>query len=400
MITLSIQDARRLAVTAQALNEPGLGSVVDVVERLGRLQMDPIAAVARSERLVLWTRLGAFDAAELDRALFSDGALFEYRAFILPMRDFPLHRETMRRYARAVRAGGSARARLVGEWITGNAAFRRYVLDRLRTDGPLRSRDIEDRAVVPWRTRGWNDDKNVGRMLEILWALGEVATVGRDRAERIWDLAERRYPLDRARLSPAEAARLEVESDLRTHGIARPGSLGVGFGLPAPGRERAMGRLERDGVAVPVRVDGLAGRFLAHAPTLDQGFLPRTTLLSPFDALVADRKRTEELFGFRFRLEIYVPPQQREFGYYVLPILHGDRVIGRIDPTYMRTERRLDVRAVYAEPDAPPDAGPAVAGAIVELAKWLGAEDVRFGRRMPSAWRTALAAAARVDRAS
>jgi uncharacterized protein len=393
VITLSIEDARRLAVAAQALAEPRPGSVVETVERLGRLQMDPTAAVARSERLVLWSHLGDYDVGELDRALFSDGALFEYRAFILPMRDFALHRETMRRQARAVRDGTSGRTRYVGQWVAANARFRRYVLDRLRADGPLRSRDIEDRAAVPWQTRGWNDDKNVGRMLEILWAVGDVATVGRDGPERVWDLAERRYPLDEPRPSRAAVARRVVESDLRTRGIARPRSLGVEFGIPVPGREQAIELLEREGVAVPARVDALSGRFLAYGPGLDAGFEPRTTLLSPFDALVADRRRTEELFGFRYRLEIYVPAALREFGYYVLPILHGDRLIGRIDPSFARAEGRLDVNAVYAEPAAPPDAGPAVAATIAELARWLGASEVRCGRRVPSPWRTALAAA-------
>jgi uncharacterized protein YcaQ len=196
-------------------------------------------------------------------------------------------------------------------------------------------------------------------------------------------------------------ARRLVEGDLRTWGVARLRELGVTFGGPVPAREGALEDLERAGIGVPAEVEGVPGRFLAHAPALDRTFEPRTVLLSPFDGLVADRRRTEELFGFRYRLEIYVPPAKREFGYYVLPILHGDRLIGRIDPLYARSEARLDVRAVYAEPGAPAEAGRDVAVAIADLARWLGAAEVRFGRAVPPVWQTALAGVAgRVGAAS
>jgi len=239
MITLSVQTARRLAINAQLLGDPRPASMLGVVEHLGGLQMDPIAAVARSERLILWSRLGHYDVAELERALFERRELFEYWAFILPRSDFPIHREAMRRHARGL-AGTPARARFVNEWMAANASFRRHVMGRLRREGPLRSRDIEDRAVVPWPSGGWNEGKNVGRMLEILWDRGEIATVGRDGSERVWDLAERRYPLEEPRLSQREVARRLVEGQLRAKGIARPGELGFGFGGRQPGSERAL----------------------------------------------------------------------------------------------------------------------------------------------------------------
>jgi uncharacterized protein YcaQ len=163
--------------------------MLDVVEGLGRIQVDPTNAVARTDRLVLWSRLGDHDTTELDR-LLARRKLFEYWAYIVPVRDFAIHRETMRRYLR----GQNTRARYVREWLEMNPQFRRYVLRELRARGPLRSRDLEDRAVVPWRSGGWNDGKNVGRMLDVLWFAGQIAVAARQGNERVWDLAERVLP--------------------------------------------------------------------------------------------------------------------------------------------------------------------------------------------------------------
>ena len=373
---------------AQLLSAPRPAATMDVVEHLGGLQMDPIRAVERTERLVLWSRLGAYDVGELDRARFGPNpTLFEYWAFILPVGDFGIHRETMRRRAAAT---DTARARYRREWIAANASFRRYVLSRLRREGPLRSGDFEDRAVVPWGSDRWWGSRDVGRMLEILWDQGEIATVGRDGGQRVWDLAERRYPLAEPRLPAAEVAHRVVEQQLRSMGLVRPSELGVTFGGRVPGWERALRWVTREGLAVPVTVDGVRGEFLAHVPTLERSFAPRTTLLSPFDRLVWDRRRTEELFGFRFRLEIYVPAAQRRYGYYVLPVLDCDRLVGRVDPLFDRRGGRLEVRAVYAEYDAPAEAGPRVATSIQELARWLGADRIALGRRVPARWRAAL----------
>jgi uncharacterized protein len=389
MTTLSLDAGRRVAVSAQLLSAPRPTSMLAVIEHLGSLQMDPTSAVARSERLVLWSRLGNYDVDALNRALFEGRSLFEWWAFILPTADFAIYREAMRRHANG-KAYTQARADYRAKWMAANASFRRHVLSRLRREGPLRSRDFEDRAVLPWPSGGWNEGRNVGRMLEILWDQGVIATVGRDGAQRIWDLAERRYPLDGPRLPKREVARRVVEGHLRAKGIARRRVLRDAVGGPQPGWERALEELQRDGVAVPVTVEGLRGEWIAHGPTVEREFHPRTTLLSPFDQLIWDRRRTEELFGFRFRLEIYVPVAQREFGYFVLPILHGDRLIGRIDPMFDRGAGRLDVRAVFAEPDAPAEAGAEIAAAISELGRWLGAREVRLGRRLPSRWKAAL----------
>jgi uncharacterized protein len=386
-IPLSLPEARRLAVVGAGLAEPHAGSIMEVVERLGRLQMDPTSAVARSEHLVLWSRLGAYEVDELRRLLWDERRLFEFWAFIVPTADYAVHRETMRRYPR----GESARARYVREWLAANASFRRYVLGELRRRGPLVSRDLEDRAEAPWKTGGWNDGKSLGRMLDVLWSGGQTAIVGRRGNQRVWDLAERWLPTGEPRLPEREVARRLLDTQLRWCGFARRDRFGFAFDGPPPGRDAALEELVAEGRFVPATVEGTEGEWLAHADVLAERFRPRTTLLSPFDPLIKDRDFTEEVFGFRYRLEIYVPKANREYGYFVLPILHGDRLIGRIDPLLDRKTGALHVHAVHAEPDAPEDAGAAVSTAIAELADWVGASDVALGSVAPR-WEAAFAA--------
>jgi uncharacterized protein YcaQ len=209
--------------------------------------------------------------------------------------------------------------------------------------------------------------------------------VGRDGHQRIWDLTERTLPPVRRRAPKLLAAHV-VDGQLRAAGLERLDRIGRLFDGPLPGRDRAIAEKTRSGTIVPVDVDGLRGQWVTHRELLNAPFRGRTTLLSPFDDLISDRDRTERLFDFRYRLEIYVPKAKREFGYYVLPILHGDRLVGRIDPTFDRTSGVLRINAVYAEPDAPGKAWGAARRAIDDLARWLGAEEVRLPK-LPPVWR-------------
>jgi uncharacterized protein YcaQ len=382
---ISLKRARRLAVTAQLLSAPRPSSILEVVEGLGSVQMDPTRTVARTEHLVLWSRLGRrFRVAELERLLWQERSLFEYRAFILAATEYPVHRETMRRYPST--SGG--RHEYVRRYLRENSRFRRYVLDRLRDEGPLPTRAFEDRSAVGWRTGGWNDDgRNTSMMLEVLWAKGEVMIAGRSGQGRVWDLASRSLPSDPARPPAGEEARRLLDVQLRALGISKLSRFGWTFeGARPPGWERALAVLEREGRAVRVAVDGPRGERWAHAEVLERSFRPRTVLLSPFDRLIHDRARAEELFGFRFRLEIYVPKAKREYGYFVMPILHGDRLVGRLDPSFDRSANALRINAVHAEDDAPAEAWPAIRKQIDELAAWLGAGDVVLPER-PAIWR-------------
>ena len=387
-LELSPERARRVAVLGQVLALPRPRTIADVVRALFFVQLDPTSSVARTEHLVLWSRLGPrYRVAELERLLWREKQLFEYNAYILPTSDYALHRPAMRAYLR----GGSGRERYVAAWLRANASFRRYVLRRLRDEGPLRTRDIENRAVEGWRTGGWNDDSNdTAMMLEVLWRRGEVMIVGREGQQRIWDLAERRLPVHDPR-PPSEIARELLERRLRAAGLARPSTFAQ-FGHDRPrGWERALAGLERDGVAVPVRVDGLRGDWYAHGELLERRFRGRTALLSPFDQLIHDRARTERLFGFRYRLEIYVPAAKREFGYFVLPILFDDRLVGRLDPVFDRRANVLRVPGVWAEDTAPAEAGDGIADELSSLGRWLGVDGIDVGA-VPRRWRAALAA--------
>jgi uncharacterized protein YcaQ len=364
----------------QALGGPRPGGLLEVVDRLGRVQVDPTAIVERAERLTLWSRLGGYDREEL-RSLLEDDPrrLFEYNAFLLPVADLPLHRPVMRAYPPT----RYTRGRYIAEWLGDNAGFRGYLLEELRRRGPLRARDLDDRAEVPWQTGGWNDGKNLGRMLEILWLRGEIAIARRQGGERVWDLFERVLPADVPDDAPDEVVAVELmDRQLRAAGMARAdfgGAMDLGR-LPA--REAGLESLLADGVAVPVSVAGLPGTWLAHRDglaELDAGaWSPRTTLLGPFDPLIHDRERALGLFGFAYRFELYLPAAKREYGPYTLAVLHGDRLTGRLDAALDRRQGVLEVRGSWEEAGAPRSAAAATRRAVEELASWLGAERVSW----------------------
>lgn len=376
----------------QRLAGPRPASIAEAVRDLTMVQLDPTRVVARTEHLVLFSRLGRrFRIDELERMLWVDRSLFEYWVHIVPTADLWLHRVSMHRYPGGPR-GDLKRQRFIRDWLEANEAFRRYVLRELRLRGPLRARDFEDLVAEGWHTGGWNDDgRNVAMMLDLLWSKGEVMIVGRDGQQRLWDLASRSLPLAGV-TSPARAVAREVlDRQLKARGVASPRQFGWLFDGRPDGWQRALTELEREGVAVPVRIDGITkGDWFAHAELLDRPWKRRTVVLSPFDDLVSDRDHTEALFDFHFRIEIYVPKAQRRWGYFVLPILRGDRLIGRVDPRFDRTTGVLHVNAVHAEPGTRTSDGAAAGRAMRELAGWLGARDIRFDGPRPSAWRAGL----------
>jgi uncharacterized protein YcaQ len=383
--------ARRLAVSAQGLAGKRPSGVLEVVQRLGSLQLDPINAVARSHLLVLWSRLGRYRRTELERLLWTDRTLFQWNAFVIPTVDWPLYAALMRSWPR----GESARARSVRDWLRANSAFRRYVMSELEARGPLPGRALQDRASVSWRSRGWTADKNVSQMLEFLWRKGEVLVAGRVGQQRLWDLTERCLPpgtLNSPTLSLAAATRALTEKAIRSAGIITEAALNYRFELSGLNLRGALTHLQRQGVVMARPIEGVRGTWYTHIdnePSDGAGWRGRTTLLSPFDQLIHHRPRTEALFDFRYRMEIYVPRAKRQYGYFVLPILDRDRLIGRIDPAMERTTNRLRINAVYAEPDAPGDAGARVATAIGGLARWLGASDIVYDNVAP-VWERAL----------
>jgi uncharacterized protein YcaQ len=227
-------------------------------------------------------------------------------------------------------------------------------------------------------------------MLDVLWAMGEIAIVGRDGNERVWGLARDWYPAKVPRASAREVARALLERQLAARGVARLTDFGHGFDGRLPGWERALAELVREGKAVPAAVDGLRGEFYAWAPLLERRFRGRTAILSPFDRLIHDRRRALELFDFDYRLEIYVPQGKRRWGYYVLPVLRADRMVARFDARAERDAGTLRVLALYAEPGATPDDARAVHREILALRRWLGLRTVEY-ERVPRGWGSRLA---------
>ena len=390
MLRLSVTAARRLAVRAQRLDgpaprgRPDREAILDVCRSLRCLQLDPTNVVARNHLLVVFSRLGPFDPALLEQLAYEDRTLFEYwahEASLVLSEDLPLHRYLMRTwsYPRAE------------QWWTLNAEFRAYILDRLRADGPLPLREIEDRSVAPWLSRGWTHQRNVSRMLDLMWVRGDVGIGGRSGGQRLWDLMERCLPPWAPDGTPSEeeVTRSAVLHALNALGVARPPHIRAHFTRGRyPALPETLAALHEQGEIVPVEVEGLGGGWWMRTDAeVDGDWRGRTALLSPFDNLLCDRARTEQLFGFSHRLEIYTPKAKRRWGYFVLPILHHDRLIGRADLAIDRKANRLVAHAIHREPDAP--RGKAVAKAIrrelERLAKWQGAGDVEL-RTVPDAW--------------
>lgn len=356
MIELSVDEARRVAVVAQLLTAERPTDLVGTVRHLTFLQLDPTAAVAPSADLVAWSRLGGgYRPEHLTRAL-DDRRLFELNALVRPMGDVGLYLAVRPRPD----SGASA-------WLEANDAFRRDVLARLRDAGPLQSRDIPDTAQVPWQSTGWTHQRNVTQLLEILAVRGQVAIAGRVGRQRLWDLPERVYPADVVVPPPEEAARLRDERRLASLGIARDVTVGM------PVEPITVGQ-----AGEPATVAGVPGRWrvdpAAVTAALDRPFAPRTALLSPFDRLIHDRVRAQQLFDYEYVLEMYKPAAQRRWGYFALPVLHGDRLVGKLDATADRKAGRLVVHALHEDTPLDADARDAVGREIHALAQWLGLE--------------------------
>ena len=354
---LSRQDARRIAVRAQLLDRERPDGLLDVVRRLTLLQVDPTAAIAPNAHLVAWSRLGSsYSRAELTQAL-EDHTLIELRAMIRPAEDLTLYRADMA--ASASRPVERDWQQDVRNWVHANDACRRDILARLDASGPLPSRELPDTCVRPWRSTGWTNNRNVTQMLECMVVRGEVAISGRQGNDRLWDLASRVYPDDHA-VPADEARRRRNLRRLRALGIAR-----------ARATQYPVEPIDVGEVGEPAVVDGVKGEWRVEPSLLGQPFRGRAALLSPFDRLIHDRKRTTELLEFDYQLEMYKPAAKRRWGYFALPILYSDRLVGKLDATADRKSGVLRVDAVHQDVDFTKTMAAAVDREIVDLARWL-----------------------------
>ena len=354
---LTKAQARRIAVRAQLLDAPRPTELLPVVQQLTLLQIDPTAAVAPNADLVAWSRLGsAYRPAELQQALEQDRTLFEHNALVRPMSDLGL-----------VLAGArTARSHeRTATWIRDNDTFRRDILKLLRRSGPLSSRDIPDTCAVPWASTGWTNNRNVTQMLEFLMMRGEVAIAGRLGRERLWDIPGRVYPADVVVPSVDEAYRVRNERRLASLGIARQKTTAM------PIEPVDVGE-----AGEPAVVEGTKGEWRVDPAALGQDFEGRTALLSPFDRLVYDRVRAQELFDFEYTLEMYKPAAKRRWGYFALPILHGDRLVGKVDAVADRKASTLRVNAIHEDVKFTRALSKSVDAELEDLAAWLALDTI------------------------
>ena len=357
---LSRTDARRIAVRAQLLTSQRPADVVETVRQLSLVQIEPTNAVAPSAELVLWSRLGsAFDPQDLWDAL-DEQRLIELHQTLRVPEDIALFRAEMAAWP------GSGELREwqedVRDWVSANNDCRRDILERLRADGPLPTSELPDTCVVPWASSGWNNNRNLRMMLDKLVQRGEVAAAGGQGRDRLWDLASRIYPDEP--VPPLEEARRRLdERRLSGLGIARPSATKL------PVEPIDVGE-----AGEPAVVEGVRGQWRVDPAQLGQPFAGRAALLSPFDRLLADRKRMGELFEFDYILEMYKPAAKRRWGYYALPILYGDRLVGKLDAQADYKAGVLRVLTVHRDLPLNKAMTAAVDSEITDLARWLDLE--------------------------
>ncbi len=401
--TLTRQHARRLAISRQHLDGRAAPPLLDLIRDLGCVQLDPIRHVERTHLLVLWSRLGQFDETELERLRWQDRALFEYwahAASLVLTEDYPVHRWRMELLHDDA---NSRQARAWKAWFDEEADTMYPLLDHVRAqlqqNGPMLSRQFEEEAAkFPSR---WYNGRYVPRILDYLWSKGEVMVHGRPGNQRLWGLAETFWP-DWTPLEswqPEQVTAVAAQKSLRALGVATPTQIKYHFTRQTyPALTAVHKQLLQEGVIEKVQIvengQPLKGDWTMHSadvPLLEDiqagNWQPRTTLLSPFDNLICDRDRTELLWDFFYRIEIYVPAAKREYGYYVLPILHGDQLIGRVDSKMDRQTNTWHIHNIYAQPNAPADEGTikGVGTAVQNLATCLGATQITWGN-LPATW--------------
>jgi uncharacterized protein YcaQ len=349
---LTREEARQIVVRATLLDAVRPTDLMTVVERLTALPVEPTRAIAPSYDLVSWSRLGStYEPEDLDD-LLAARELYEDADGIRPMADLALHLADMEAWP----PWDGTR-----DWLEANELFRNEVLDVLDADGPLPSREVHATAQVPWKSSGWNVDRNVRMMLSCLLSRGEVAVNGRAGTQKKYDLAERVYPPGVQAVPREEARRTRDEARLRGLGVARA------KGTVLPGEPIHVGE-----AGEPALVEGTDGEWRVDPAQLGLPFEGRTALLSPFDPVTRDRTRMGDLFQYEYVLEMYKPAAKRRWGYFALPVLHGDRLVGKLDATADRKAGRLFVDAVHEDEPFTQAMTSAVEAEVISLADWLG----------------------------
>ncbi|MGA7923791.1 MAG: crosslink repair DNA glycosylase YcaQ family protein, partial [Thermoplasmata archaeon] len=411
-ITVSLDGARRLAVLKQGLGRrrPGRASkesLLSVVRDLAYVQWDPVPIVAPSHLLSFWARVGKFRVSDLEVLLWKERKLMlhwiPFAALVLT-KDFPLYASLMKRFPDSFSDSWGRQREQARKFLAEHVPLRRKVLRELR-GGQLTLGQFEDHSRTRRDEGDWGSASDVSLMLDYLLMRGEVMIVGHERGQSVWGLVEEFLPswADQNALSPEDADCSAAVRAIRALGTATPKEIKFHFirgcysDLPG-----TLGRLCERSVIHRVEVPGSAVRHeeryihdqdLSLLEKVETQFPEsRVSLLPPFDNMVCSQARLIRLFGFDYVREQFLPRERRRFGTYVLPILWGDRFIGRIDPRFDKKSGRLVVNSVHAEPGAPEDrdvAG-AISAEIADLANFVGASEVRYTTNVPEIWRNKL----------
>jgi uncharacterized protein YcaQ len=377
--TLSTAQARRVALAAQGFLDkrhavPTMRTFTRALERTGVLQVDSVNVLQRAHYMPLYSRMGPYDVDLLRRAAEQrPRRVVEYWAHVqafMPVELWPVMQHRMEEH-RAKR----------GKWgiVEEDPALEKSLIEEVRERGASTARDLDDGLPRTKEHWGWNWS-NTRRVLDFLYTVGDLAIAGRtSQFEVLYDLPERVIPaevLARPTPTPAEASRELVRRAARSHGVATAQCLRDYYRMHTRHAGPAIEELVEDGELLPVRIDGWKRPAYLHRDARLPRRVRARALLSPFDPVVWERERTERIFDFHYRIEIYVPEPQRVHGYYVLPFLLGDRIVGRVDLKADRRAGRLVVKAAYAEPGAPADTGEQLGAELDQLAGWLGLDDV------------------------
>jgi uncharacterized protein YcaQ len=392
--SVSLAEARRIALAAQGFGVPaptavGTRQLNGLMQRLGVLQLDSVNVFERSHYLPVFARLGFYDKADLDRVLFSRRSDYtEYWAHVaavIPISDWPLFRFRMTamrdRYGRP------------GSWADSHRDTLEWARQQVAERGTVRASELEHptgKGAGGWW--GWSDVKQA---LELLWLFGELVTSGRDRFERTYALTSDRLP---ARILDAvvpveDAKRTLVSQAVRALGIGTIGDIADYYRMRVDDTKCALLDLAEEGTVAQVSVDGWKQPAFLYTDARIPRRIEASALLSPFDPVVWERDRSLRLFDFHYRIEIYTPEPKRVYGYYSLPILLGDTIVGRIDLKNDRQARVLRVQSAWREPGAPMDVAERVVPLLESVARWQGHDAVEFAGRgdlspeLEGAWR-------------
>jgi uncharacterized protein len=377
---ISLAMARRIALAAQGFADPRPGSTPDrrhlarVLARTGLLQIDSVSAVVRAHYMPLYSRLGPYPLALLDNAAVTrKRKLFEYwahEASFLPVETYPLMRWRMERAER-----GEEMYNGLAKWGRERAAYIEDIYREVVERGPIAASALEgQKGSGGWW--GWSDAKHAFEWL--FWA-GRITTASRRGFERLYDLPERVLPPATLALpvpSPEDAHRELLRISARAHGVATAGDLRDYFRLSPADIKGRIEELVDAGDLLPVTVEGWSKPAYLHRNARFPRKIEARALLAPFDPVVFERARTERLFDFRYRIEIYTPAEKRQYGYYVLPFLLGERIVARIDLKADRPAGVLRVHAAYAEPGAPPQTAAELFEELQLMQGWLGLERI------------------------